>query len=56
MSNCCVMRFGCHQRHHEGRLLITGRAPELQFTRMADEDVESAMSGPLWDWATIDES
>ena len=51
MSNCCLMCFGCHQRHHEGRLLITGRAPDLQFTWRPDEDVESAMSGPRWDWA-----
>jgi hypothetical protein len=51
MSNCCVLCFGCHQRHHEGRLLIAGRAPDLTFTWRPDEDVESAMSGPSWDWA-----
>jgi hypothetical protein len=50
MSNCCVMCFGCHQRHHEGRLLITGQAPDLTFTWRPEEDVESAMSGPSWDW------
>ena len=51
MSNCCVLCFGCHQRHHEGRLLIVGRAPDLQFAYRHDEDVESAMSGSSWDWA-----
>jgi 5-methylcytosine-specific restriction endonuclease McrA len=54
MSNCCLLCFGCHQRHHEGRLLITGRAPDLEFSWKHDEDVESAMSGPSWDWATVD--
>jgi hypothetical protein len=54
MSNCCVMCFGCHQRHHEGRLVITGRAPDLTFTWRPDDDVESAMSGPSWDWTTVD--
>ena len=54
MSNCCVLCFGCHQRHHEGRLLITGLAPDLTFTWRPDEDVESAMSGPRWDWVTVD--
>jgi hypothetical protein len=54
MSNCCVLCFGCHQRHHEGRLQITGRAPHLTFTWRPDEDVESAMSGPRWDWVTVD--
>ena len=53
-SNCCVICFGCHQRHHEGRLLISGQAPDLQFTWHLDDDVESAMSGPRWDWATVD--
>ncbi len=53
-SNCCVVCFGCHQRHHEGRLLITGLAPDLQFAWRPDEDVETAMSGPRWDWAIID--
>jgi hypothetical protein len=55
MSNCCVLCFGCHQRHHEGRLLISGRAPDLTFTWRPDEDVESAMSGPRWDWAAVPE-
>ena len=55
-ANCCVTCFGCHQRHHEGRLLITGQAPDLQFTWRPDHDVESAMSGPRWDWATVDEN
>ena len=45
MSNCCVMCFGCHHRHHEGRLLIIGRAPDLQFAWRPDDDVES----PSWD-------
>jgi hypothetical protein len=35
-------------------LLITGRAPDLTFTWRPDDDVESAMSGPRWDWATVD--
>ncbi len=55
MLNVCVLCFGCHQRHHEGRLMITGRAPDhLQFTWKHDDDVESAMSGPSWDWVPGD--
>ena len=37
-----------------GRLLISGQAPNLQFTWHLDDDVETAMSGPRWDWATVD--
>ena len=55
MWNVCVLCFGCHKRHHEGRLMITGRAPDhLQFTWKHDDDVESAMSGPSWDWVPVD--
>ncbi len=54
MWNVCVLCFGCHKRHHEGRLKITGRAPDgLQFTWMHDDDMESAMTGPSWDWVSI---
>jgi len=55
MLNVCVLCFGCHKRHHEGRLRITGRAPDgLQFTWKHDDDVDSAMSGPSWDWVPVD--
>ncbi|MEO8549821.1 MAG: HNH endonuclease signature motif containing protein [Kofleriaceae bacterium] len=55
MKNLMLACFGCHQRHHEGRLIITGHAPDhLQFTWKRDDDVESAMSGPSWDWMTVD--
>jgi len=47
--------FGCHKRHHEGRLRITGQAPDgLQFTWKHDDDVDSATSGPSWDWVPVD--
>ena len=55
MSNIAVLCFGCHQRHHAGQLMITGHAPDhLQFQWKHDEDVESAMSGPRWDWVRVD--
>jgi hypothetical protein len=55
MSNLAVLCFGCHQRLHEGRLQITGRAPDLQFTWQRDDDVESAMApSPSWDWVSGD--
>jgi hypothetical protein len=55
MSNLVVMCFGCHQRHHEGQLTITGRAPDLQFSWQRDDDVESAMAvSPSWDWGPMD--
>jgi hypothetical protein len=55
MSNVAVLCFGCHQRHHAGQLTITGAAPDLAFTWLRDDDVESAMaSGPSWDWVSGD--
>lgn len=57
MGNIVVMCFGCHQRHHAGQLMITGRAPDLQFTWQRDDDVESAMApSPSWDWVPLDQS
>jgi hypothetical protein len=56
MANCCVLCFGCHQKHHAGQLTIGGRAPDLEFTWHRDDDVDSAMSGPRWDWEPGTES
>ncbi len=54
MSNIAVLCFGCHQRHHAGQLMITGHAPDhLQFTWKHDDDIDSPMSGPTWDWVAV---
>lgn len=54
MKNLMLACFGCHQRHHEGQLMISGQAPDrLQFTWKRDDDVDSAMSGPSWDWIPV---
>ena len=51
MPNLGTICGGCHQRHHDGDLLITGEAPDrLQFAWRHDDDVDSPMSGPTWDW------
>lgn len=54
MKNLMLACFGCHQRHHEGRLLINGEAPDLEFSWRPEGDVESAISGPSWDWIPVD--
>ena len=55
MSNLILLCAGCHKRHHEGALLITGRAPDaLRFMWRRDDDVESAMTGPRWEWVDAD--
>ena len=54
MSNVSVLCFGCHQRHHAGQVIITGHAPDhLQFTWKHDDDIDSPMSGPTWDWVAV---
>lgn len=54
MSNIAVLCFGCHRRHHAGQLMITGHAPHhLQFTWNHDDDIDSPMSGPTWDWVAV---
>ncbi|MEO6486627.1 MAG: HNH endonuclease signature motif containing protein [Thermoanaerobaculia bacterium] len=54
MSNIAVLCFGCHQRHHAGQLMITGQAPHhLLFTWKHDDDIDSPMSGPTWDWVAV---
>ncbi len=45
-GNCCALCSGHHQQHHFGRLLITGKAPDLAFTWVSDDDVETAINGP----------
>jgi hypothetical protein len=55
MSNIVVACAGCHKRHHEGHLMIIGHAPDrLQFAWKHDDDIDSPMSGPTWDWVAVD--
>ena len=53
IKNLVVVCSGCHARHHEGRLRITGRAPDIsQFSWHPDDDVDTAMAtSPSWDWS-----
>jgi hypothetical protein len=51
LANLTLLCAGCHKRHHEGAFGISGEAPDaLVFTRYHDDDVDSAMTGPRWDW------
>ena len=51
VTNLCVLCFGCHKRHHDGDLQIAGSAPDaLQFAWNHDDDIDSPMSSPSWDW------
>ena len=49
MAQICVLCSGHHQQLHLGRLVISGRAPDLTFRWRPDDDVESATTSPLWD-------
>ncbi len=55
MANIVTACAGCHKRHHEGHLMITGSAPDrLTFTWKHADDIDSPMSGPTWDWVGVD--
>jgi hypothetical protein len=49
MAQICVLCSGHHQQLHLGRLVISGRAPDLTFRWRPDDDVESATTSPPWD-------
>ena len=50
MSQCCLLCSGHHKQLHNGRLMITGLAPDLTFEWRPDDDVETATSSPAWDY------
>ncbi len=50
MKQCCLLCGGHHKQLHDGRLLITGDAPELTFAWRPDEGVETATTGAAWEF------
>ena len=50
MKQCCLLCGGHHKQLHDGRLLITGQAPELKFAWRPDEGVETATTSAAWEF------
>jgi hypothetical protein len=51
VEECCVLCSGHHRQLHDGRLQIMGKAPDLTFRFLPDDEVETAptMASPTWD-------
>ena len=50
LGNLCTLCDGHHLQHHDGRLVITGEAPDLTFQWMPDDGVATATTGPALEW------
>jgi hypothetical protein len=55
VEDCCVLCAGHHRQLHDGRLIITGRAPDLTFRFVPDDDVETAPTSPVPVWVDDDD-
>ncbi len=53
-GNCCALCGGHHKQNHFGRLMITGKAPDLTFTWVSDDGVETATNGPRLEFVDED--
>ena len=50
LRNLCTLCDGHHLRHHDGRLVITGAAPDLSFLWMPEDGIATATNGPPLEW------